>query len=117
MRSGGECCSRGTRTMACPGVSETNAATHSGEASGAATATGSALTKFFRTLVVQVCLTGAERLQHPCGAFCARESSNCGQEKQFPQNSAATMSAASTELEKVLIKIVGYHSILRITRS
>jgi hypothetical protein len=64
------------------------------------------LTKCFKTFVLQAVVTGAERLQHPCAAFCARESSNCGQEKQFPQNSAATISAASTELEKVLIKTV-----------
>jgi hypothetical protein len=51
-------------------------------------------------------VTGGDRLQHPCDAFCARESSNCGQEKQFPQNNAATINAASTELENVLIKTV-----------
>ena len=81
-----------------------------GAAAGAVTDTGSALTKCFRTFVVQVCVTGAERLQHPCGALCARESSNCGQEKQFPQNSAATINTASTELEKVLTKTVEYHA-------
>ena len=89
----------GRSTAAGSGANTTSA----GAATGAATGAGSALTKFFRMLVVHVRVTGAERLQHPCGAFCARESNNCGQEKQFPQKSAATISAASTELENVLI--------------
>ena len=74
-----------------------------GAATGAATVTGSALTNCLKTCVVHVLATGADRLQHPCGAFCDCESSNCGQEKQFPQNSAATTSPASSELENLFI--------------
>ena len=78
-----------------------------GAATGAVAGAGSALTKFFSALVLQVRVTGADRLQHPCDAFCAKAISNCGQEKQFPQNSAATINPASTELENVLIELVG----------
>jgi hypothetical protein len=85
----------------------TNTFSSAGATAGAVTATGSALTKCFKTSVVQARVTGAERLQQPCADFCANASSNCGQEKQFPQNRAATINPASTELENVLIKIVG----------
>ena len=79
----------------------TNRACSAGIAAGGATATGSAFTKCFNTFVVHFCFIGVGRLQQLCASFFASESSNCGQEKQFPQNNAATRSIASTELETV----------------
>jgi hypothetical protein len=85
-------------------VGPAKATSTAGAAVGAATETGSAFTKCRKAWFVQVLATGAERLQQPCGAFSARESSNWGQEKQFPQNSATTTNAASSALETVFIK-------------
>ena len=77
-----------------------NRACSAGMTAGGVTATGSAFTKCFNTFVVHFCFIGAGRLQQLCASFFANERSNCGQEKQFPQNNAATRSIASTELEK-----------------
>jgi hypothetical protein len=64
----------------------------------------SAFTKFRSTCVWQFPVAGFVRWQHPWAGWCdCKASSTCGQEKQFPQNSAATTIAAITELEKVRI--------------
>src|ERR1044071_5396798 len=91
------------------GGGTTEEACCAGITAGAATPTGSALTKCFRTLVVHFWVTGARRLQQLWASCLASESSNCGQEKQFPQNRAATTSRDSSELENAL-KAVEYHS-------
>ena len=65
---------------------------------------GSAFTKFCSTCVRQSCGACFVRWQQPCaGCFEVNESSTCGQEKQFPQNRAATTNAAITELETARI--------------
>ena len=81
----------------------TNVEVTAGRTAGAVTGAGSALTKCRKTLVVQERVTGTGRLQQLCGEWAVRASSNCGQEKQFPQNSAATTTAASSELESAFI--------------
>src|ERR1051326_7160695 len=73
---------------------------------GRATAgtTGSAFTKFRSTCVPQFFDGCLVRWQHPwAGCLDVKESKTCGQEKQFPQNNAATTSAAMIELERARI--------------
>jgi len=101
---GGEWKNSGNSVASRAGNAGTNEGTSAGATTGIATTTGSALTKCFKGAVVQVLVIGAGRLQHPCGAFCGTESSSWGQEKQFPQKSAATTNAANSELEKARIQ-------------
>jgi len=66
---------------------------------------GSTFTKCCNDCAVQpedVCLV---RWQQPCAGWCVVNARRtCGQEKQFPQNNAATTSAAIIELETVRSK-------------
>ena len=65
----------------------------------------SALTKFFKPWVWHSVFVDLVCGQQPC--FCAA-SRSCGQEKQFPQNSAAMISAAMAVVENVLIPVPLY---------
>ena len=65
----------------------------------------SALTKFFKPWVWHSVFPGLVCGQQPC--FCA-ESRICGQEKQFPQNRAATTSSAMIDVERARMLILLY---------
>lgn len=103
--AGGECSSGatiGAWRNSTPGIGLI--ATSATTGSAGAGPIGSAFTKLRSTCVRQSCGACFVRWQHPCaGCFDVNERSTCGQEKQFPQNRAATTNAAITELETARI--------------
>ena len=101
---GGACSSGAGDHSPCHATTLSVIATSATTASTGAGPTGSAFTKFRSTCVRQSCGACFVRWQQPCaGCFDVNERNTCGQEKQFPQNSAATTSTAITELETARI--------------